>query len=146
MNNSRCSLCTFIPQQELLVYEHPDFLITHSHECNIAGYLLAFPRAHVTRMCDLDPKLLTNMITLLQTLQRALYKLNGVENCYLLSFAELTPHYHLHLFPRYDNMLRPNQPPNGPEIFMRVRKERPLEGMSSEIQAAVKVLRSAIHD
>jgi|CXWL01.1.fsa_nt_gi diadenosine tetraphosphate (Ap4A) HIT family hydrolase len=67
----------------------------------LRGWMVVAPRRHVERLIDLDPEEQRRLFELAALVDRGLRTTLGAEKVYLAIFAEVVPHLHLHVIPRY---------------------------------------------
>ena len=103
-----------------------------SSECAIPGYLVLRLRPPGATIPGLDPATARRLGTMLVAAARAVEQVVGAERVYVLSFCEVEPQLHFHLFPRTRWLLEAYRaasgasgPPSGPALFEWARRTFP---------------------
>jgi diadenosine tetraphosphate (Ap4A) HIT family hydrolase len=106
--------------------------IEMSQECAIPGYLVLRLRPPGATLPGLDPAAAGRLGTMLTAAARAIERAVGTERVYVLSFCEVEPQLHFHLFPRTRWLLQAfaaatgaSGPPSGPALFEWARRTFP---------------------
>ena len=94
----------------------------------VPGYLLLTPKQHIWRYQHIADKVHKSLTTVTKLAMQAVSQIDAVENVYLLSFGEITKHFHYHIFPRYQWMLElddvyRNGQLDGARLFSEVSKK-----------------------
>lgn len=76
------------------------------------GHIVVALKDHVTAIADLSPEQAADIMTLAAAVAKKALPLVGCLKFYLVSIADETPHYHLHLLPRMED-----DPPIGAHIM-----------------------------
>ena len=124
-------------------------VLSHMAGIDLPGYLLLAPERHVEDAGSLTGEEEREMAHLTSRAVQAILSLPGVRKVYLLSFGEVVPHLHLHLFPRTEAMLQDPASlteglPNGPAIFERWRQRLAVSVRPPEVDAAILRLREIL--
>lgn len=105
-----CLTCDIINNRFLpvggIVYKDEYVILHHCIDIQISGYFIISPLRHVESYDDLSQIEILHMGIITKFLIAALKKIDGIEKIYISNFGEETPHFHLHIFPRYKWMLR----------------------------------------
>ncbi|MDR1243744.1 MAG: hypothetical protein LBC22_03720 [Endomicrobium sp.] len=89
-----------------IFYRDQDFLICHTLDVNILGYMIVSPVRHIQSYDELSSKEAEKLGLHIHILTRFLKtKIHDIEKTYICSFNEETHHLHFHVFPRYPWML-----------------------------------------
>lgn len=107
--------------------------IEASRECGVPGYLVLRLRPPGATLPGLDPAAAARLGALLAAAARAIERIVGAERVYVLSFCEVEPQLHFHLFPRTRWLLDEFRaatgaglaPPSGPALFEWARAAFP---------------------
>jgi diadenosine tetraphosphate (Ap4A) HIT family hydrolase len=67
----------------------------------IAGWVVIAPRRHVESLTELEPELQQQWFAIAARIDGVLRRELGATKVYLALFAEVVPHLHLHVIPRY---------------------------------------------
>ncbi len=108
-----------------MIFEDEMFILEQCKDCPIPGYLILRLKGPETSLAQLPPetaKLLGEMLTRAAV---AIEKAVKPERVYVLSFCEIEPRLHFHIFPRTAWLLKEyfkanncaNDPVNGPMLF-----------------------------
>lgn len=111
--------------KEFFVFEDGTFSLEQSSECPIPGYLILRLKGPETALAQLPPETALRLGEMLAKAARAIEQAVGAERVYVLSFCEVDPRLHFHLFPRSAWLLKEyfkandcaNDPVNGPMLF-----------------------------
>lgn len=98
-----CVICTRAAHTEddtTVVYAGEHWIVRHSKETNIVGYLLLEPRRHFLDLSEATGAEATEYGALLRVVMQAIRQVVECERIYTFSLAEAVPHYHLHVIPR----------------------------------------------
>jgi diadenosine tetraphosphate (Ap4A) HIT family hydrolase len=115
------------------VLEDDLFTLDDSEESAIPGYLVLRVKAVGATLAGLDATVASRLGGMLATAARAITGAVAAERVYCLSFCELDPRLHFHLFPRTRWLLDAYQqgtgtagePVNGPAMFEWARRAFP---------------------
>jgi diadenosine tetraphosphate (Ap4A) HIT family hydrolase len=115
------------------VYEDDLVAMAQSGECAIPGYLVLRVKTAGAALPDLDPGEAGRLGAALAGAARAIAAATAAERVYCLSFCEVDPRLHFHLFPRTRWLLDAyleatgtgGQPVNGPALFEWARRRYP---------------------
>ncbi|HUU04781.1 MAG TPA: hypothetical protein VMZ49_02770 [Patescibacteria group bacterium] len=111
--------------KELLVFEDELFSLEQSAECPIPGYLILRLKGPEASLAQLPKRTARLLGVMLKRAINAIEKAVKPERVYILSFCEVDPRLHFHLFPRTSWLLKEyfkanfnaNDPVNGPMLF-----------------------------
>jgi diadenosine tetraphosphate (Ap4A) HIT family hydrolase len=119
-----------MPRPDTLI--HADDLVTveASQECGIPGYLVLRVRPPGASLPRLGQAAAARVGAAIAACARAIEAATGAERVYLLSFCELEPQLHFHLFPRTPWLLEAyraatgagGEAPGGPALFEWARR------------------------
>jgi diadenosine tetraphosphate (Ap4A) HIT family hydrolase len=82
------------------VFENEHWIVRHSSETNIAGYVLIESRRHFLDMAEATAAEAASYGEVLAATMAAVREVAQPERVYTFSLAEAVPHYHLHVIPR----------------------------------------------
>jgi diadenosine tetraphosphate (Ap4A) HIT family hydrolase len=111
--------------EKSLVFEDEMFTLEQSAECPIPGYLLLRLKGNETSLAQLKVETVKALGEMLARAAAAIELAVKAERVYVLSFCEVEPRLHFHLFPRSGWLLKEyfkandcaNDPVNGPMLF-----------------------------
>ncbi|MBU4268126.1 MAG: hypothetical protein KJ808_04680 [Acidobacteria bacterium] len=111
--------------KELLIYENEMFSLEQSAACPIPGYLILRLKGPEASLAQLSKKTAQLLGVMLKRVTNAIEQAVKPERVYVLSFCEIEPRLHFHLFPRTAWLLKEyfkandcaNDPVNGPMLF-----------------------------
>jgi len=111
--------------KELLIYEDEMFSLEQSAACPIPGYLILRLKGPEASLAQLSKKTAQLLGVMLKRVTNAIEQAVKPERVYVLSFCEIEPRLHFHLFPRTAWLLKEyfkandcaNDPVNGPMLF-----------------------------
>ncbi len=108
--SSSCAICSRQSERSLnpnlLVWETDDWLLRHSLETNIVGYLVLESKRHFLDLSEATKAECETLPFMLQSATSALRKVAQAERVYTYTLAEVVPHYHVHMVPRTASMPR----------------------------------------
>ena len=115
--------------KELLVFEDELFSLEQSAECPIPGYLILRVKGEETALAQMPPETAMQLGAMLARAAAAVERAVQAERVYVLSFCEIEPRLHFHLFPRTAWLLKEyfkanfnaDQPIDGPLLFTWAR-------------------------
>lgn len=84
----------------LTLYANQEFTITEAAECSIPGYCFVLPKQSVHSIAQLTPNAQALLGPTLALAQQVIQAVTQPERIYCLTFCELNPALHFHLFPR----------------------------------------------
>jgi diadenosine tetraphosphate (Ap4A) HIT family hydrolase len=113
-----------------LAYTNAFFSVEHCDDCGIAGHLIIRPLTPVTTLADLPDAALEILGKTLALCYSAINKVINPARIYTLSFCEVLPALHFHVFPRTESLTIAynngnnikNGPVNGALFFDWARK------------------------
>lgn len=87
---------------DTLIYANDRFLVRHSLETDILGYLLIEARRHILDAASFETQERRNLGEVLHVATTAIRKVVSPEpfRVYSFTLAEAQPHFHMHLIPR----------------------------------------------
>lgn len=89
-----------------LIYTNDQFVIRHSRETNISGYLVIEARRHYLDLTEADESEAASYGKVLKSAMQLVRKLTSAERIYTFSLGEAVPHFHVHVIPRTDSLPR----------------------------------------
>lgn len=102
-----CVICARAGDRKLIVFENEHWIVRHSNETNIPGYVLIEARRHFLDMSHATTRESATYGALLAHTMSAVRRVvPDCERIYTFSLAEAVPHYHLHVIPRRDDFPR----------------------------------------
>jgi len=112
-----------------LIFEDEIFTVEQSAECAVPGYLVLRLKGVETRLAQLAPAKTRALGDMLARAAGAIEQAVQAERVYVLSFCEVDPRLHFHLFPRTAWLLKEyfkanfnaNEPIDGPMLFSWAR-------------------------
>jgi len=107
------------------LFDDECFTLEQSAECTIPGYLVLRLKGPERSLAELEPETAKRLGEMLRRTVAAIEQAVTPERVYVLSFCEVDPRLHFHLFPRSAWLLREygkandcaNDPVNGPRLF-----------------------------
>ncbi|MBE0665095.1 MAG: hypothetical protein E4H23_00985 [Chrysiogenales bacterium] len=111
--------------KELMIHEDEMFSLEQSATCPIPGYLILRLKGPEASQAQLPKKTAQLLGVMLNRVAGAIEQAVKPERVYVLSFCEIEPRLHFHLFPRTAWLLKEyfkandcaNDPVNGPMLF-----------------------------
>jgi len=108
-----------------MIFADEVFSLEQSMDCPIPGYLILRLKGPETGLAQLPPETATLLGEMLARAATAIEQAVKPERVYVLSFCEVEPRLHFHLFPRTAWLLKEyteangcaNDPVNGPMLF-----------------------------
>ncbi len=102
-----CAICKNIEEKiDSYLLETDEWLIRHSVETNIEGYLILEARRHILDLSQASDKEIATYGPMVALATRAIRRVVSPERVYTFTLAEAVPHLHLHLIPRAKEMPR----------------------------------------
>jgi diadenosine tetraphosphate (Ap4A) HIT family hydrolase len=141
---------------ELLVFEDETFSLEQNAACPIPGYLILRLKGAETSLAQLPPETVKLLGSMLGRAAAAIEKAVESERVYILSFCEVEPRLHFHLFPRTAWLLKEyleandcaSDPVNGPMLFEWTRSafgpDSHLPQGITDIKAACGIMRDIL--
>jgi diadenosine tetraphosphate (Ap4A) HIT family hydrolase len=113
-----------------IAYKNNYYRIEHCSDCFIAGHLIVLPQQPVLSITELSAIALQTLGTTLALAHKVIDAIIQPARIYTLSFSEVMPTIHFHLFPRTEALLQqfnmehkiPSAVGNGPQLFEWARK------------------------
>lgn len=97
---SDCVICKYAADGTYTVFENEHWIVRHSNETNISGYVLVEPRRHFLDLSHATPAEAASYGEVLSKSMNAVREVTQCERIYTFSLGESCPHYHLHVIPR----------------------------------------------
>ncbi len=88
------------------IFESEDWLVRHSSETNIVGYVLIEAKRHFLDMAEATPAECASYGEILQRVTKGIRRLVPAERVYTFTLGEVVPHFHVHVIPRTSQMPR----------------------------------------
>ena len=105
--------CVFCNFDKKFVLEESAHSFAAYFDCAIKpGHIVIALKEHVETLAGLSPEQAADMMQLASRVAKKAEALTGCEKFYLVSIADVTPHYHLHLLPKM-----PGDAPIGPHFM-----------------------------
>jgi histidine triad (HIT) family protein len=103
-----CAICQNIAagKPDSYLFENNEWLLRHSRETNIEGYLILEARRHILDLSQATANEIASYGPMLAMATRAIRKVVAPEKVYTFTLAEAVPHLHIHLIPRAKDMPR----------------------------------------
>lgn len=89
-----------------IILETKSFVVRHSRETNIPGYLVIEANRHILDLTEATDEEANGYGSLLKQVMSLIRKLTGAERIYTFSLGEAVPHFHVHVIPRTDSLPR----------------------------------------
>jgi diadenosine tetraphosphate (Ap4A) HIT family hydrolase len=100
-----CAICKNIASAaQGYLFETDEWLLRHSAETNIEGYLILEARRHILDLSQATEKEIASYGPILALATRAIRRVVAPEKVYTFTLAEAVPHLHVHLIPRSSDM------------------------------------------
>ena len=145
-----CSLCDRIRSSpdSMTLWKTSHALLYHMSGIDLPGYLVVAPTRHVEHAGELHDSELGDLARLQSHATREILKIPGVRKIYTLSFGEVLPHLHIHLFPRTDFMIEDREVftdglPDGTRIFQRWRERLAISSPSKSVEELIIRMKTA---
>ena len=145
-----CSLCDRIRSSpdSMTLWKTSHALLYHMSGIDLPGYLVVAPTRHVEHAGELHDSELGDLARLQSHATREILKIPGVRKIYTLSFGEVLPHLHIHLFPRTDFMIEDREVftdglPDGTRIFQRWRERLAVSSPSKSVEELIIRMKTA---
>jgi len=98
MADSKCVFCNF---DDSRIIERSEFCFAAYFDCAIKkGHIVIAVKEFVTSLSKLKPEQAADLMRLAVQVAAKAERLIGNEKYYLVSIADETPHYHIHLLPK----------------------------------------------
>jgi diadenosine tetraphosphate (Ap4A) HIT family hydrolase len=135
------------------LWEDEWFRLEATTECTVPGYLVLRLKGPAPSLGRLAPGAARRLGAVMARVAAAIEAATGAERVYVLSFCEVDPHLHFHLFPRTRWLAEAwrqahpgdGEPVDGPRLFTWARAEyapgRPLPHVFPEPAAVLDLLR-----
>ncbi|HEY9870931.1 MAG TPA: HIT family protein [Candidatus Obscuribacterales bacterium] len=89
-----------------VVYKDSCWIVRHSRETNILGYLVLASRRHFLDLSESTDEEAESYGKILSTAIKAVRQVVPCERVYTFTLGELVPHFHVHIIPRTAGMPR----------------------------------------
>ena len=136
------------------IYKSDFVVLHHCLDINIAGYFILSPIRHIESFGELNYEELQDLAAILKLVTNVLTKEEDIDRVYALSIGEETKHLHMHLFPRYNWMLKishqyiyTNGKVDGGKLFSYVREKYQVDKQDlfdSRLSLIVNAMRRAL--
>ncbi|MBU6450649.1 MAG: HIT family protein [Cyanobacteria bacterium REEB67] len=102
-----CTICKLYENdRSTFVYENEHWLLRHSTETNLEGYLILESRRHCLDFAEASEAELASYGPTIGLAMKAIKNVVQPYRIYTFSLAESMPHLHVHLIPRGEDMPR----------------------------------------
>jgi histidine triad (HIT) family protein len=88
------------------IFGNEDWLVRHSAETNIVGYVLIEAKRHFLDMAEATKSECASYGEILQRVTKGIRRMVPAERVYTFTLGEVVPHYHVHVIPRTIQMPR----------------------------------------
>lgn len=96
-----CPMCVDVDGQSCqVVYKDNCWIVRHSRETNILGYLVLASRRHFLDLSESTNEEAEGYGKILKTAIKAIRQVVPCERVYTFTLGELVPHFHVHIIPR----------------------------------------------
>jgi diadenosine tetraphosphate (Ap4A) HIT family hydrolase len=110
MEEKSCAICSrqkdTKQETATTIFEDDLWLVRHSAETNILGYLVVESKRHFLDMSLSSDVECQSLGYVLREVNKALHRVLHPERIYTYTLAEAVPHFHIHVIPRTDAMPR----------------------------------------
>lgn len=103
--NHSCPICDR-QKSSAPLYEDEYWVVRHSTETNIVGYMLIEAKRHFLDMADATENEASSFGPLLARVTKAVHRLTKAERVYTFTLGEVVPHHHVHVIPRTSQLPR----------------------------------------
>ena len=106
--DTRCLICKRQEEEpeKAVILSTDAFIVRHSSETNILGYLVIEARRHILDLTEGTDEEALAYGAMLKQVMTLIRKLTGAERIYTFSLGEAVPHFHVHVIPRTDSLPR----------------------------------------
>ena len=107
MGPSLCAICEkHKTLSDFIIFEDNDLILSHmpvtpAQDAVYAGYCFIEPKKHLTELHELSDSSASKIGLWLRKLSLAHSEVLDVHRTYFFKFADITPHYHVHVYPRH---------------------------------------------
>ena len=141
MNSSACGICEkHLHLDEFIIFEDHGLVVSHmppaASGTAYLGYCFIEPKRHLLKTSELSDVQAQHIGVWIKRLEQAHSDLLSAVKTYFFKFADITPHYHIHVYPRH-----PSTPPELVGEAVRHWAEAP-QGQRSEILRLCKEMRA----
>lgn len=113
MDSSNLENCVFCNFDDSYILESNDNAFAAYFDCAIRpGHIVVALKDHVVSLSDLSTAQASDLMTLAARVAKKAEQLSAIEKYYLVSIADQTPHYHIHLLPK-----KTGDTPLGPSVM-----------------------------
>lgn len=95
-----CVICKYGSESGCIVFQNEHWIVRHSDETNIPGYVLIQPRRHFLDLSFATAAEAASYGEVLAATTSVVREVVQPERVYTFSLGESCPHYHLHVIPR----------------------------------------------
>lgn len=95
-----CDRCQPASFDHTVIFADEHWVVRHSRETNIQGYLVIEPRRHFLDLSKANSAECVSYGQVLSQAMNAIREVVDAERIYTFSLGESCPHYHLHVIPR----------------------------------------------
>jgi diadenosine tetraphosphate (Ap4A) HIT family hydrolase len=95
-----CLICARQKNSTIVIFENENWIVRHSTETNILGYVLIESKRHFLDFSEATDNETESYGPLLKRVCLALRKLLPAQRIYMITLAEVVPHFHAHVIPR----------------------------------------------
>lgn len=97
-----CQLCSEASSYpaERVIYSDDDWILRHSSETDILGYLVLQSKRHFLDLSEASESECTAYGGILARAMKCIREVTQCQRVYTFSLAEAVPHFHLHIIPR----------------------------------------------
>jgi len=89
-----------------VIYEDDFWVVRHSKETNILGYVVLASRRHFLDLSEATDAETGSYGKVLGTTMRAVRRVTSCQRVYTFSLGEAVPHFHVHIIPRTASLPR----------------------------------------
>jgi diadenosine tetraphosphate (Ap4A) HIT family hydrolase len=142
-----CKTCELIARRDTgdaplwdCIHRTPYWDVVHSYNTALPGWLVLVARRHIEAIAELTDEEATELGILLQRASLALKEVTGCLKTYVIQFAEMAehPHVHFHVVPRMADQPEDRRGTNVFEYLGMPESERVDEQTMNEIAAKVQ--------
>lgn len=104
-SNQPCPICDRQKNTQP-IFQNEHWVVRHSAETNIVGYVLIEAKRHFLDMADATEAESASYGEILQRVTKAIRRLVPAERIYTFTLGEVVPHFHVHVIPRTNQLPR----------------------------------------
>ena len=102
-----CAICNnIVSKNDDYLYQDDQWLLRHSNETNIEGYLILEARRHILDLSQANQEELLSFGPIIALATKSIRAVVKPEKVYTFTLAEAVPHLHVHLIPRSADLPR----------------------------------------